>query len=219
MTSLALVIGNKNYSSWSMRPWVLLKEAGIPFEEIQLWLDDDAHVVGDAVRLPANKVPVLFVDDQPVWDSLAICETVAELHPEKTLWPADLRARQIARSICAEMHSGFSPLRNAMPMNIRASFPGKGMSADVEKDIGRIVALWRECRQRFGDGGDLLFGNFTIPDAYYSPVVMRFMTHGVDLPADARAYCEAVRGLQSVRAWMDAARQETAIIAADEPYR
>ena len=218
MPHLSLLIGNKNYSTWSMRPWVLLTQAEIPFEEVQLWFNQDAQLPDAADRLPAGKVPVLFIDGAPVWDTLAICETVAELYPDKQLWPADARARQIARSICAEMHSGFGSLRNAMPMNIRASMPGKGMSAEVQRDIDRISALWGECRARYGDGGEMLFGRFTIADAYYAPVVMRFMTYEVSLPSDAQRYTDAVRELTAVRAWTDAARQETAFVAADEPY-
>jgi glutathione S-transferase len=218
MPLLSLLIGNKNYSTWSMRPWVLLTQAGIAFEEVQLWFDQDAHLPDAADRLPAGKVPVLLVDGAPVWDSLAICETVAELFPDRQLWPADARARQIARSMCAEMHSGFGSVRNAMPMNIRTPLPGKGMSADVQRDIDRIVALWRECRERYGQGGEMLFGRFTIADAYYAPVVMRFMTYEVALPPDAQRYADAVRALAAVRAWIDAARREDAFVAADEPY-
>ncbi|MGZ8269370.1 MAG: glutathione S-transferase [Burkholderiales bacterium] len=219
MPGLSLLIGNKNYSTWSMRPWVLLTEARIPFQEVQLWFDQDAHVEGAAGRLPAGKVPVLMIDGEPVWDSLAICETVAELFPEKQLWPADARARQAARSLCAEMHSGFGNLRNAMPMNIRSSaLRGKGLSAEVQRDIERIAALWRECRERDGAGGDLLFGRFSVTDAYYAPVVMRFMTYGVTLPEGAQRYADAVRELSSVRSWMEAAGRETAFVAADEPY-
>jgi glutathione S-transferase len=218
MTRLSLLIGNKNYSTWSMRPWTLLTQAEIPFEEVQLWFDQDAHLPDAADRLPAGKVPVLMVDGAPVWDSLAICETVAELFPDKQLWPGDARARQIARSMCAEMHSGFGNLRNAMPMNVRTALPGKGMSAEVQRDIDRIVVLWRECRERYGDGGEMLFGRFTIADAYYAPVVMRFMTYEVALPPDAQRYAAAVRGLSAVRAWIDAARREDAFVAADEPY-
>lgn len=218
MPRLALAIGNKNYSSWSMRPWVLLRQAGIPFEEIQLWFDDDARVIGGERYSPTRQVPVLLVDGDPIWDSLAICEAVAELYPEKALWPRERRARQIARSICAEMHSGFRALRNAMPMNIRASHPGKGMSAEVKEDIDRIVTLWRACRGAYGMRGGLLFEDFTIPDAYYAPVVMRFMTYEVSLPDDARGYVDAVRALPGVRAWIEAALKETQFVAADEPY-
>ena len=215
---LSLAIGNKNYSSWSMRPWVLLTQAAIPFEEVQLWFDAEARAEGADRFSPTGQVPVLMVDGEPVWDSLAICETAAELFPDRMLWPQAPRARQVARAICAEMHAGFRSLRSAMPMNIRSRHPGKGMSADVQKDIERVAALWRDCRQRFGDGGDMLFGRFGVADAYYAPVVMRFMTYEVPLPEDAQRYADAVRALPAVRAWMDAARQETAFVPADEPY-
>jgi glutathione S-transferase len=218
MPRLSLLIGNKNYSTWSMRPWVLLTQAAIPFEEVQLWFDQDARLPEAADRLPAGKVPVLMIDGAAVWDTLAICETLAELLPEKQLWPADARARQVARSICAEMHSGFSALRNAMPMNIRTRMPGVGMNAEVQRDIDRIVSLWRTCRDGHGQGGDMLFGRFTIADAYYAPVVMRFMTYEPPLPSDAQRYADAVRALPAVRAWIEAARKETAFVAADEPY-
>jgi glutathione S-transferase len=215
---LALIIGNKNYSSWSMRPWVLLRQADIPFREIQLWFDEDGRPKGIEPYSPTRQVPVLLVNDEPVWDSLAICETVAQLFPEKRLWPGDTRAQALARSACAEMHAGFRSLRSAMPVNIRASLPGKGMSPAVERDIARIVALWSDCRNRYGAGGDLLFGHFTVADAYFAPVVMRFITYAVSLPAAARDYVEAVRKLPAVAAWMDAARRETQFVAADEPY-
>jgi glutathione S-transferase len=215
---LELVIGNKNYSSWSMRPWVLLRQAQIPFEEVQLKFDEDTKVVGIEKYSAARKVPVLLVDGEPVWDSLAIAETVAELFPDKKLWPEDARARRMARSICAEMHSGFQALRGRMPMNIRASHPGKGMTPESRKDIERIAGLWTECRERFGGAGSLLFGRFSVADAFYAPVVMRFETYGVDLPPMARAYCEALQSLAAVKEWVAAARRETEFVAADEPY-
>jgi glutathione S-transferase len=215
---LALVIGNKNYSSWSMRPWVLLRQADIAFREIQLWFDEDGRPQGIEPYSPTRQVPVLLVNDEPVWDSLAICEAVAEMFPEKRLWPDAAGARAVARSACAEMHAGFRNLRSAMPMNIRASLPGKGMSPAVERDIARIVALWRDCRSRFGSGGALLFGQFTVTDAYFAPVATRFITYEVALPPVARDYVEAVRKLPAVAEWMAAAKRETAFIAADEPY-
>jgi glutathione S-transferase len=218
VANLKLVIGNKNYSSWSMRPWVLLRGAGIPFEEAQLWFDDGGRIPEARRYSPAGQVPVLVVDDMPVWDSLAICETAAELFPEKQLWPADPRARQMARAICAEMHAGFRKLRGAMPLNIRASLPGKGMSADVRQDIDRIAASWQSCRERFGGQGEMLFGRFTVADAYYAPVVMRFVTYAVALPPVAQAYADAVCALPAVQEWTMAARRETAFVAADEPY-
>jgi glutathione S-transferase len=218
LAELTLVIANKNYSSWSMRPWVLLRQAGIAFEEIQLKFDDSVRVVGIERYSPTGKVPVLLVDGQSVWDTLAIAETVAELFPDKQLWPRDPSARRLARSACAEMHSGFQNLRSRMPMNIRASLPGVGMNAEVQKDVDRIVALWRECRRQFGTGGALLFGAFSIADAYFAPVAMRFATHAVQLPADAAAYAAALRELPAVQEWMAGARRETEFVAGDEPY-
>ena len=218
---LELVIGNKNYSSWSMRPWVLMRQAGIPFAEVQLKFDETGgslRVAGIERYSAAGKVPVLLVDGEPVWDTVAICETVAELYPAKQLWPQDPTARRVARSVCAEMHSSFQALRGAMPMNIRGRYPGKGLNEKSSKDIRRVVALWSDCRERFGGSGPLLFGAFTIADAFYAPVVMRFQTYAVELPAAAQAYCEAVQALPAVREWCDAARRETQFIAEDEPY-
>lgn len=218
MKPLKLVIGNKNYSSWSMRPWVLLTQAGIAFEEIQLKFDDNGTIAGIEPYSPTREVPVLIVDGEPVWDSLAIAETVAELYPHTQLWPADPRARRIARSICAEMHAGFRNLRGALPVNIRASHPGKGKSAQVQQDIDRIVEIWESCRARFGHGGELLFGQFGIADAYYAPVATRFLTYAVKLPTVAQRYADALLELSAVREWMAQARRETEFVRADEPY-
>lgn len=218
MKPLKLAIANKNYSSWSMRPWVLLAQAGIAFEEIQLKFSDEGRVPGIEPYSPTRQVPVLIVDGEPVWDSLAICEAAAELFPDKQLWPADARARQVARSICAEMHAGFRNLRSAMPMNIRASLPGKGMSPAVRKDIDRIVEIWESCRARYGKGGELLFGQFTIADAFYAPVATRFSTYAVALPPVAQRYADALLALAAVRDWMAQARRETDFVRVDEPY-
>lgn len=218
MKPLKLAIANKNYSSWSMRPWVLLTQAGIAFEEIQLGFGDSGEVAGIEAYSPTGQVPVLIVEGEPVWDSLAICETVAELYPHKQLWPADARARQVARSICAEMHAGMRELRGAMPMNIRASLPGKGMSPQVQQDIDRVAAIWESCRSRYGHGGELLFGQFTVADAYYAPVATRFLTYGVALPGVAQRTADALLGLSAVREWTAQARRETEIVRADEPY-
>ncbi len=218
MKPLKLAIANKNYSSWSMRPWVLLTQAGIAFEEIQLKFSDDGNVEGIAPYSPTRQVPVLIVDGEPVWDTLAIAEAVAELFPQMHLWPTDARARQIARSICAEMHSGFRNLRGAMPMNIRASHPGKGMSPAVQRDIDRIVEIWQSCRARFGQGGELLFGQFTAADAFYAPVATRFRTYTVALPPAAQRYVDALLDLSAVREWVAQARRETEFVRADEPY-
>ena len=218
---LKLVVGNKNYSSWSMRPWVALRQAAIPFEEVQLKFDESdggLRVAGVQPYSPTGKVPALIVDGETVWDSLAICETAAELFPDKQLWPEAPQARRVARSACAEMHSGFQGMRGAMPMNIRSRYPGKGMTPAARKDIDRIVALWTDCRRRFGAGGGLLFGRFSIADAFYAPVVMRFQTYAVDLPRAAQEYCEAVQALSAVREWCDAGRRENEFVQADEPY-
>ena len=215
---MRLVIGNKNYSSWSMRPWVLLRTLGIEFDEVQLKFGSDAHRDGIARWSPTGLVPVLWLDGEPVWDTFAIAETVAERWPERQAWPTDARARAVARSVCAEMHSGFRALRGAMPMNIRGAYPGKGMNPDVRKDIDRVVDIWTACRERFGQGGDLLFGGFSIADAYYAPVVMRFATYAVELPQVARRYADAVLALPAVREWSAAGRAEPEFVAEDEPY-
>ena len=218
---MILVIGNKNYSSWSMRPWVLLCQAGIPFQEVQIKFGDNQGrltVPGIEKYSAAGKVPVLLLDGESVWDSLAIAETVAERFPDQQLWPADPKARAHARAICAEMHSGFHALRTQMPMNIRGRHPGKGLTPETQRDIDRIVAIWTQCRARHGSGGPLLFGRFTIPDAYYAPVVMRFQTYGVRLPPAAQAYGEAVLGIAAVREWIDGALRETDFVPEDEPY-
>ena len=204
-----------------MRPWVLLRQAGIAFEEVQLKFGDQQGrltVPGIEKYSAAGKVPVLVIDDEPVWDSLAIAETLAERFPDKQLWPVDAKARAHARSICAEMHSGFQALRGKMPMNIRGRHPGKGLTAESQRDIDRIAAVWTQCRERFGSGGPLLFGRFSIPDAYYAPVVMRFQTYDVKLPAAAQAYCEAVLALAAVREWIDSAKREPDFVPEDEPY-
>ena len=215
---LRLAIANKNYSSWSMRPWVLLTQAGIPFEEVQLKFADDGGVEGIEQWSPTGKVPVLWVDDEPVWDSLAICESVAELCPDKQLWPADARARRVARAVSAEMHSGFGELRKQMPMNLRSSFPDKGRTPGSARDIARIVNVWEACRERFGAGGEMLFGRFTIADAMFAPVVTRFRTYAVRISPVAQRYADAVVALDAVQNWYAGALAEKEFVPADEPY-
>ena len=218
MAGLTLVIGNKNYSSWSMRPWVLMRQLGIPFEERKLRFHTDEWDAGIERWSPSRLVPVLWRGEESVWDSLAIMETVNEWHPAKGVWPADAAARAFARSIAAEMHSGFRDLRNNMPMNIRASHPGRGMNAEVKANIERIEGLWNEARKRFGAGGPFLFGAFGAADAMYAPVVMRFKTYGVALGAEAARYRDAMLAAPGVRAWIDEALQEKEIVPEDEPY-
>ena len=218
MSDLTLVIGNKNYSSWSMRAWVLLAQLGIDFEERKLRFDSDEWDAGIGRWSPTGLVPVLWRGDVAVWDTLAIAETVAEWFPGKGAWPMDPVARAFARSASAEMHSGFRSLRSGMPMNIRSSHPGKGMTPQVRKDIDRIELLWREARSRFGSGGDFLFGRFSAADAMFAPVVMRFATYGVACSPVAQRYCEAVKAAAAVRDWCEGARAETEFVAEDEPY-
>lgn len=218
MPRLRLVIANKNYSSWSMRPWVLLRQSGIAFEEVALKFNDDVSVRGIEGLSPTGKVPVLWVDDEPVWDSLSIAEAVAELFPDRQLWPADAVARRHARSVSAEMHSGFSHLRSHMVMNIRSRHPGKGRNAEVEKDIARITRIWESCRERFGADGDMLFGRFSVADAMFAPVATRFRTYEVALSGAARRYAEALLDLDAVRKWCTDALTETEFVPADEPY-
>ena len=218
MPGLTLVVGNKNYSSWSMRPWVLMRQLAIPFEEVKLRFHSaewDAHI---ARWSPSRLVPVLWRDEQSVWDSLAIMEALHEWFPDRGVWPRDAAARAFARSIAAEMHSGFGDLRTHMPMNIRASYPGKGMRPEVQANIERILALWSEARRRFGQGGPFLFGAFSAADAMYAPVVMRFRTYGVRLPPEAAAYCDAMAAAPGVRAWVEDALEEKEFVAEDEPY-
>jgi len=215
---LRLVIANKNYSSWSMRPWVLLAQAGIPFSEVQLAFTDDGKVAGIDPWSPTGKVPVLWIDDEPVWDSLAICEAVADLFPEKQLWPVVPAARRLARAVSAEMHAGFQELRRAMPMNIRASLPDKGRTPGALKDIDRVIAIWESCRARFGADGNLLFGSFTCADAMFAPVVSRLQTYGIALPPKAQRYAQSVLALSAVKAWYVGALAEKEFVPADEPY-
>jgi len=218
MAGLTLVIGNKNYSSWSMRPWVLMKQLGIPFDEVKLRFHSeewDAHI---GRWSPSRLVPVLWRGDQSVWDTLAIAETLDEWYPDKGIWPRDDRARAHARSASAEMHSGFRELRTRMPMNIRGSFPGHGMNPEVQANIERIEKIWGEARRRYGAGGSFLYGAFGAADAMYAPVVMRFRTYGVKLGAEGARYCEAMLAAPGIRAWIDEALKEKEFIAEEEPY-
>jgi len=223
---MQLYIGNKNYSSWSLRAWLLLRQAGIAFTERQLRLDwtlDSQFKRTLLAIAPSGRVPLLVDDDGfAVWDSLAIAETIAELHPEKRLWPVDRRQRARARSLCAEMHSGFTALRNRCPMNIEASLPEVGRRVatewpDVADDLRRIDAMWSE--QLEASGGPFLFGEFGIVDAYYAPVCSRVRTYALPLGAAALAYVERIHALPAMREWCAAARDEHDFIEDDEPYR
>jgi glutathione S-transferase len=205
---LTLVIGNKNYSSWSMRPWLVLTAFGIPFQEVRVLLGNDDTAGKIAAYSACGRVPVLLAGEMTIWDSLAICEYLAEQFPELHLWPQDVAARAAARSVCAEMHSGFTALRTAMPMNIRMRFPGRGRNPGSQADIGRISEIWEECLSRFGHH-QFLFGQFSIADAYYAPVVMRFRSYGVTLAPALNAYCERVLAHPAVARWVAEAVAET----------
>ena len=211
-TGLKLIIANKNYSSWSMRPWIAMKAFGIPFEEIRILLDQPETSSRIAHYSPAGRVPVLIAGNVTIGDSLAICEYLAEQFPENNLWPQATDARAIARSICAEMHSGFSGLRSAMSMNIRASFPGRGRTSEAQADIGRVCEIWETCLSEFGHH-QFLFGDFSIADAFFAPVAMRFRTYGVSLAPALRAYVERVSSHPAVAQWISEAIAETEIIA------
>jgi glutathione S-transferase len=215
---LTLIIGNKNYSSWSMRPWVAATAFGIPFTEVRVLLDQPDTATNIAHYSAAGRVPVLLAGEITIWDSLAICEYLAEQFPDKHMWPQDVAARAMARSITAEMHSGFTGLRSAMSMNIKASLPGRGRTADAQADIGRVCEIWEECLARFGHH-NFLFGDFTIADAFYAPVVSRFKTYGVALAPALQAYCDRVLAHPAVARWVREALAETEIAAGheDEP--
>jgi glutathione S-transferase len=253
---LILYIGNKNYSSWSMRPWVLMKQAGIPFEERMVRFDTgfDADPAVSAFKQevlkvnPAGRVPVLVDEGFAVWDTLAIAEYLAEKFPDRQLWPRDVQKRARARSVCAEMHSGFGALRSHCPMNIEASLPQAGAlvwrdQAGVRKDVQRIIAMWSEllaqhkglstagppqganapsggsvAQPRVGGAG-FLFGEFSVADAYYAPVCMRLRSYQLPVPGHITDYIRRVCALPGVKAWMDGALEEKEFLDFEEPYR
>lgn len=215
---LTLVIGNKNYSSWSLRPWLALKQAHISFKEIRIPLYNEESRSRIKQHSPSGKVPALQDGSVTVWESLAICEYLAEKFPEKHLWPTDRKARAMARSVASEMHAGFAALRQHMSMNCRQRLPGKGHTPEALKDIERIGALWNDCRARFGKGGDFLFGKFSIADAMYAPVALRFVTYEVELDPISSAYVKTIIELPAIQQWVADARAETEIIPQFEPY-
>ncbi|NDY92608.1 glutathione S-transferase family protein [Ideonella livida] len=224
---MKLYIGNKNYSSWSMRPWVLLTQAGLPFEEVLVRFDSFEPGSQFKTRIgavsPTGKVPALVLDDGTVvWDSLAIAETLAERFPQAGLWPADPAARAHARAVSAEMHSGFGALRSHCPMNIEAFLPevGERVLAEhpgVNADLQRLARLWGELLQRHG--GPFLFGHFTIADAMFAPVVARLRTYGLPMPAEVQPYLAAVWDSAGVQGWVRGALAEQDFLDFEEPYR
>jgi glutathione S-transferase len=224
---MQLVIGNKNYSSWSMRPWVLLKQFGLPFEEVLTRFDgfeaDSAFKKKVTALSGAGKVPILVEDDGfVVWDTLAIAEYVADKFPDKALWPRDAKRRARARSLCAEMHSGFGALRSRFGMNIEAALPEVGarilaQDADARADLARIVALWQGALAE--SGGPFLFGAYSIADAYFAPVVMRIRTYALPVPAELAAYIGRMVASPGVAAWIADALEEKDFRQFEEPYR
>lgn len=216
-SGLQLVIGNKNYSSWSMRPWVAMTAFNIPFEEITILLDKPDTSSNIAKYSAAGRVPVLIAGKSIIWDSLAICEYLAEQFPEQHMWPKDVAARAQARSVCAEMHSGFTGLRSSMWMNIRARFPTKGRTTAAQADIGRISEIWEDCLKDAGPN-QFLFGDFSIADAYYAPVVMRFRTYAVALAPALQAYVDRVAAHPAVQKWINGALTEPDRLAKYDIY-
>jgi glutathione S-transferase len=223
---LKLFIGNKNYSSWSMRPWVMLRQAGIPFEEVMVRFDSfDADSKFKSTlqgATPTGKVPLLLDGNLAVWDTLAIAEYAAEQFPDKHLWPTDKAARARARSVCAEMHSGFTGLRSNCPMNIEAQLADTGAliwrdKPAVRADVQRLVEMWSDLLATHG--GPLLFGGFTIADAYFAPVCMRLKTYALPVPAGIAAYVDRVCALPGVQAWITQALAEKDFLDFEEPYR
>ena len=212
MADFTIYIGNKNYSSWSLRGWLMLKHTGVDFTEEVIALDEPSTRTNILRHSPSARVPAVKHGDFVVWESLAIGEYLAELFPAAQLWPMAATARAVARAVSSEMHAGFAALRSHLPMNIRSSFPNRGVTPEVQADINRITALWRDCRRRFGEGGAFLFGAFTIADAMYAPVVSRFRTYKIELDDETQPYADALWALPMMQEWAAAARNEPAII-------
>jgi glutathione S-transferase len=214
--ALTLVIGNKNYSSWSMRPWIAMKAAGIAFDEVVISLNAPEFKSVVTKISGTGKVPALNDSGVHVWESLAILEYLAEKFPDAKLWPADPAARAHARAISSEMHAGFVPLRRACPMNMWRPVKRRELAADALANVARIEAMWTDCRSRYGSGGPFLFGSFGAADAMYAPVVARFHTYAVDVGAPTRAYMGAVMALPAWKEWTAAALKEPWVLPEDE---
>ncbi len=211
--ALTLAIGNKNYSSWSFRPWIALRMAGIPFEEVEIPLYEPGSKERILAFSPAGKVPVLIDGDVRVWELLAIIDYLAERFPQTQLWPKDPAARAHARAIAAEMHAGFAPLRRHCPMNMWRPVKARELPPEVAADVQRIETIFTECRERFGQGGMFLFGAFGAADAMYAPVVSRLHTYGIAVGPVAQAYKQAMMALPAWTEWRAAALKETWVMA------
>ncbi|MFI4986486.1 MAG: glutathione S-transferase family protein [Alphaproteobacteria bacterium] len=209
MADITIVVGNKNTSSWSLRGWLALKMTGASFEEILIPLRQPGTKAAILRHAPNGTVPILHHKGTTVWETLAICEFLAESYPEVRLWPAESGARALARSVSAEMHAGFAQLRIHMPMDMRARKPGQGIAEGVQADIDRIGAIWRDCRARYGKEGPYLFGQFTAADAMFAPVVSRFVTYAPKLDPVSAAYRDAMWSLPALKEWYAAAERET----------
>jgi len=211
-----LVIGNKNYSSWSLRPWLLMKVKDVSFNEIKIPL----YIEGSKRELlkysPSGKVPALEFDGTSIWDSLAICEYIADVYPEKGCWPANINDRALARSISNEMHSGFFAIRNILHMNCRKAITFKSITDELNSDIARICEIWRFCRQQYSRKGKFLFGEFTIADAMYAPIVLRFTSYGIEVGEIEREYMNNILSITSLQEWILEGIQEKEHIAASE---
>jgi glutathione S-transferase len=214
--TLHLTIGNKNYSSWSLRPWLALKAAGIPFEETVIPIYEPGSKEKFLARSPAGKVPILQDGAMTVWESLAILEYIAEKFPDAALWPQGAAARAHARSIASEMHAGFMPLRRQCPMNMWRPVKTLELNAETAANVARIDAMWMDCRARFGDGGPFLFGRFSAADAMYAPVVSRFHTYGIEVSAPSTAYMHSMMALPAWQEWYAAALKEEWVLKEDE---
>ncbi len=212
-----LILGNKNYSSWSMRPWVAMKVAGLAFDEEVISLNAPEFKGRLLAVSGTGKVPTLIDGDVRVWESLAILEYLAERFPAAKLWPADPKARAHARAIANEMHAGFLPLRRSCPMNLWRPVKKLALNDETAANVRRIEAMWTECRTRYGEGGPFLFGHFTAADAMYAPVVSRFHTYAVDVGPAARSYMNSMMALPAWREWRDAALKEPWVLPEDEP--
>lgn len=218
MDTFTLVIGNKNYSSWSLRPWLLLQYFNIPFNEVLIPLFEGNYKHEILRYSNSGKVPILAHGMLTIGESMAIMEYLSEVFSEKKMWPANREDRARARAICHEMHAGFTALRTHMPMNIRGSYPGKGFTPEVAKDVARIEDIWANCRNEFKHKGDFLFGHFTIADAMYAPVVTRFNTYGVKTSLATQEYMDTIVKLPAMNEWIKAAVRESHVIAASEKY-
>jgi len=218
MPTLTLIIGNRNYSSWSLRAWLAMRVAGLDFDEVVIPLDQPDTASRIREHSAAGRVPVLQHGDLTVWDSLSICEYAAEMVPAAHLWPEDPAARAVARSVSAEIHSGFAALRGALPMNVRAERPGIPIANDTQKDIDRICRIWRYCRQAFGAGGQFLFGDFSIADAMFAPVASRFHSYRIAVDRVAQDYIDAIRILSAMQEWSAAAAAEPWVLECEEVY-